>query len=161
VTALRDPEMAALVAEMEAGVVLMHMKGVPETMQIAPTYGDVVGDVVVELDRAANAARAAGVDPRRIAVDPGIGFGKTVGHNLLLIQKLDVLASLGFPVVLGVSRKGFLGELLGGAPPGERAIGTAAACVVGLLNGARIFRVHDVRVAREALTVAEAIREAS
>jgi dihydropteroate synthase len=161
VSGLRDPGMAAVVAEAGAGLVLMHMRGTPETMQVAPSYSDVVGEVVVELARSVELARAAGVATHRIAVDPGIGFGKTAEHNLLLIRRLDVLGGLGYPVMLGVSRKAFIGALVGGAPPEERALGTAAACVVGLMNGARIFRVHDVRVAREALSVAEAIRAAS
>jgi dihydropteroate synthase len=161
VSALRDPAMATVVAEADAGLVLMHMKGTPETMQVAPSYADVVGEVVVELSRSVEVARAAGVATQRIAVDPGIGFGKTTEHNLLLIRRLDVLAGLGYPIMLGVSRKGFIGALAGGMPPEKRAVGTAAACVVALMNGARIFRVHDVRVAREALTVAEAIRAAS
>jgi dihydropteroate synthase len=95
-----------------------------------------------------------------MVIDPGIGFGKTAAHNLQLLARLSELGGVGRPVLLGVSRKGFIGSLLGGVPAAERATGTAAACVAGLFQGARIFRVHDVRVVREALTVAEAIRVA-
>lgn len=160
VSALADPEMGRAIAQAGAGVVLMHMRGTPETMQLEPRYHDVVAEVTDELGRAAKSARAAGVVDESIVVDPGIGFGKTAAHNLELLAHLDVLRRLGYPVLLGVSRKAFIGALLGGAPPGERAVGTAAACVAGLLKGARIFRVHDVRPVREALRVAEAIRAA-
>jgi dihydropteroate synthase len=161
ISALGDPEMAGVVAESGAGVVLMHMRGTPETMQLNPTYGDVVREVADELAGALQRALGAGIAPERVVVDPGIGFGKTAAHNLQLLARLGELGGLGHPVLLGVSRKGFIGSLLGGAAPAERAVGTAAACVAGLLQGARIFRVHDVRVVREALTVAEAIRVAS
>ena len=161
VSALADPGMGRVVAESGAGVVLMHMRGTPETMQLNPTYADVVREVTDELGAAVDRARRAGIAPERIAVDPGIGFGKTAAHNLQLLARLSALGRLERPVVLGVSRKGFIGSLLGGAAPAERDVGTAAACVSGLLQGARVFRVHDVRVVREALTVAEAIRVAS
>jgi dihydropteroate synthase len=160
ISALDDPEMARVVAETGAGLVLMHMRGTPETMQLDPRYDDVVGEVGEELRVGLDRAVAAGIDPERIVVDPGIGFAKTGAHNLELLSRLSELGSLGRPVLLGVSRKAFIGALLGGAGPTERAVGTAAACVVGLLQGARIFRVHDVRVVREALAVAEAIRTA-
>jgi dihydropteroate synthase len=161
ISALSDPAMARVMAASGAGVVLMHMRGTPETMQMNPTYDDVVREVTDELGRALERAVGAGIEPERIVVDPGIGFGKTGAHNLQLLARLAELGRLGRPVLLGVSRKGFLGSLLGGAAPAERATATAAACVAGLLQGARIFRVHDVRVVREALTVAEAIRVAS
>lgn len=161
VSALRDPEMGPLVAEAGAGLVVMHMRGEPRTMQENPTYGDVVREVGEELERAVARAAEAGIAPERVVVDPGIGFGKTLAHNLELIAGLDGLVRRGRPVVLGVSRKAFVGALLGGVPPGERAVGSAAACVVGLLRGARIFRVHDVRTAREALLVADAIQSAA
>jgi dihydropteroate synthase len=138
----------------------MHMRGTPETMQINPTYEDVVREVTDELGAAVERAAAAGIARERMVVDPGIGFGKTGAHNLQLLARLSELGEVGAPVLLGVSRKAFIGSLLGGAAPAERAVGTAAACVAGLFQGARIFRVHDVRVVREALTVAEAIRVA-
>lgn len=162
VSALRDPEMAGVVARAGAGLVLMHMQGTPETMQRNPTYHDVAAEVAAGLAEAAGHAREAGVDARRIVLDPGIGFGKTTDHNLELIARLDVLTRAGFPVMLGPSRKGFLGELLGGErPPEERGAATAAACVLGLVHGARLFRVHDVRLVYDALRVADAILKAS
>jgi len=161
VSALRDPAMARVVAESGAGLVLMHMRGTPATMQDDPVYDDVASDVARELGSRLAVAQAAGIALERVVVDPGIGFGKTYSHNLELIARLDVLARLGRPILLGPSRKAFLGALLGGAPAAERAVATAAACVVGWLNGARIFRVHDVRTVWEALRVADAIRTAT
>lgn len=158
VTALRDPAMAAAVSAAGCGVVLMHMRGTPRTMQVDPRYDDVVREVTDELEAALGRAVDAGVDQERVVVDPGIGFAKTTDHNLRLVARLEALGRLGRPVLLGVSRKAFLGKLLGGAPPEERAVATAAACVAGLLHGARVFRVHDVRPVVEALRVAEAIR---
>ena len=160
VSALGDPEMAAVVSSHAVGVVLMHMRGNPESMQRDPHYDDVVREVGDELKGAAQRAREAGIDRGRIVLDPGIGFAKTAAHNLELIARLAELCGLGYPIMLGVSRKAFIGRLLGNADPSERTIGTAAACVAGLLHGARIFRVHDVRVVREALTIGEAIRVA-
>lgn len=161
VSALGDPQMAEVIAEMQAGLVLMHMRGTPRTMQRAPHYDDVAREVTQELRLALERACQAGIQEERIVVDPGIGFAKTAEHNLELIARLDALGELGRPVLLGPSRKAFLGAVLGGRPPEERGIGTAAACVVALLRGVRIFRVHDVRVVREALDVAEAIRRAA
>lgn len=161
VSALRDPAMAGSVAEADAGLVLMHMRGEPRTMQLAPAYADVTAEVAGELERSLRTALESGIEAERVVLDPGIGFGKTAAHNLTLLAELPRLARLGRPLLLGVSRKAFLGSLLGGVPPEERAVGTAAACVAGLLNGARIFRVHDVHTVRQALTVAEAIRAAS
>lgn len=161
VSALDDPQMAGVVAASGAGLVLMHMRGTPQTMQQSARYGDVTDEVVQELRPRLQTAAAAGISADRIVVDPGIGFAKDTGHNLRLLAGLDRLSVLGRPVLLGVSRKAFLGELLGGVPAAERAVATAAACVAGLLAGARIFRVHDVRPVRQALTVAEAIRAAS
>ena len=158
VSALGDPEMGPVVAGEEAGLVLMHMRGTPATMQRSPSYGDVAAEVRDELAQALRRARDAGVEVERIVVDPGIGFAKDLGHNLRMLADLRVLHELGRPVLLGVSRKAFIGTLLGVVAAAERAVGGAAACVVGLMAGARIFRVHDVKVAREALVVAEAIR---
>jgi dihydropteroate synthase len=158
VTALGDPEMAATVGEAGASIVLMHMRGTPRTMQRDPRYDDVVGDVADFLTGRVAAAERAGIARDRIAIDPGIGFGKTLEHNLELLARIDVLAALGPPVLIGVSRKAFLGTLLDGAPATARVMGTAAACVMALTGGARIFRVHDVAPVREALTVANEIR---
>jgi dihydropteroate synthase len=161
VSALADPAMAALVAGSGAGLVLMHMRGTPATMQDDPRYGDVVAEVIAALRDRLGAALAAGIDANSIAVDPGIGFGKSHGHNLQLVSRLQEFASLGRPILLGLSRKAFLGAILGGAAPEDRDLASAAACVVGLLHGARIFRVHNVAAARDALLVAEAIRSTS
>jgi dihydropteroate synthase len=158
VSALGDPEMARVVADSSAALVLMHMRGTPETMQTLVSYRSVADDVADELEPRLAAALDAGIDAERIVVDPGIGFAKTAAQNLELIARLDVLVErLGRPVLLGVSRKAFIGALLGGAPAGERDAGTVGACVAGLARGARIFRVHEVRAARQALEVADAI----
>jgi dihydropteroate synthase len=160
VTALRgDPAMAALVAERGCPVCLMHMLGEPRTMQDDPRYDDVVGEVIAFLEQRLTAALAAGVREEQVLLDPGIGFGKTLEHNLLLLRHLDRIAALGRPVVLGASRKSFIGALLGAAPV-ERAIGTISTTVLGLARGAAIVRVHDARANFEALRVAQAILEA-
>ena len=160
VSALRsDPEMVDVVAEHGCGVCLMHMQGLPKTMQEDPRYDDVVGEVLAFLEQRMEWAIAHGVREEQIAVDPGIGFGKTVEHNLLLLQHLHRFTELGRPVVLGTSRKYFLGELLQ-LEPRDRAVGTAATTVMGALAGAAIFRVHDVKPNREALRVAQAVLEA-
>ena len=159
VTALRaDPDLAALCAERESELILMHMLGDPRTMQENPTYDDVVKEVRAFLAGRIEYAVSAGVDEERIWVDPGIGFGKTVEHNLELHRRLRELAELGRPIAFGSSRKSFIGKLTR-APVDERVGGTIASCVIAYANGADILRVHDVRPVREALTVAEAILE--
>ena len=160
ITALRgDPAMAALVAERGCPVCLMHMLGEPRTMQDDPRYDDVVGEVIAFLEERLAAAVAAGVREEQVLLDPGIGFGKTLDHNLLLLRHLDRVAALGRPVVLGASRKRFIGALLG-ATPADRAMGTVATTVLGLAAGAAVVRVHDVRANVEVLRVAQAILEA-
>lgn len=157
VTALRsDPNLAGLCADRDCGVVLMHMLGTPRTMQKDPHYDDVVDEVRSFLAERVQAAVAAGIDEERIWVDPGIGFGKTVEHNLELLRRLGELAELGRPIVIGTSRKSFLGTLTG-RDVGERLGGTIAASVLPLIAGAEIFRVHDVREVHQALLSAEAI----
>jgi dihydropteroate synthase len=156
VTALRgDPEMAALVAERGVDVCLMHMLGTPRTMQSEAHYDDVVADVRAFLAERIAAATAAGIALERIAVDPGIGFAKTIAHNLELLDRLGELVSLGRPVVLGTSRKSFLGTITG-RETAERVPATLATIVIGLERGASVFRVHDVAPARDALAVAAA-----
>jgi dihydropteroate synthase len=156
VTALRgDPEMAALVAERGVGVCLMHMLGTPRTMQSEARYGDVVDDVKAFLSERIEHAVAAGIDVERIEVDPGIGFAKTVAHNLELLERLRELTALGRPIVLGTSRKSFLGQITG-RETAERMPATLATVVMGLERGAEVFRVHDVAPARDALAVAAA-----
>ena len=158
VTALGDPAMAATCAVAGAGLILMHMKGTPRTMQDDPTYDDVVAEVRGFLAERLATAVAAGVAAERIWVDPGIGFGKTVGHNLELIERLGELRELGRPVVLGASRKRFLGELTGREVDGRLAASIAVA-VLGVANGAEVLRVHDVGPTRDALTVAAAVED--
>jgi dihydropteroate synthase len=159
VTALRgDEEMAEVVAEAGCPVCLMHMLGQPKTMQDDPHYDDVVDDILRFLEERMAFALARGVREEQILLDPGIGFGKTVEHNLTLLRHLDRLVGLGRPVVLGASRKRFLGAILG-AEPGQRVVGTVATTVVGVLAGAHVFRVHDVRPNFEALRVGLAIME--
>lgn len=157
ITGFKAPAMIAAAARSGAGVVVMHMQGEPRSMQAAPVYKDVVGEVNDFLAGRAAALRAAGV--KDIILDPGIGFGKTLEHNLALIARLGELRALGYPVLLGVSRKKFIGTLAGGEPP-ERLSGTIAACVAGAAAGADIIRVHDVAECRKAMLVADAIRAA-
>ncbi len=154
VTALRfDPELAGLCAERGCTVVLMHMQGDPRTMQDDPRYSDVVDEVRAFLAERIAAAVAAGVDERSIWVDPGIGFGKTVEHNLDLLRRLGELRELGRPIVIGTSRKRFLGALTG-REVGDRLGGSIASNVLGLRAGADVFRVHDVAELRQALDAA-------
>jgi dihydropteroate synthase len=157
VSALRfDPEMAALVAETGAGCCLMHMLGEPRTMQENPRYEDVVSEVKAFLEERLAFAVGEGIDEDRVWLDPGIGFGKTVEHNLELLRRLDEIVAIGRPVVVGTSRKSFLGKLAGGRGEGERLPGTIATNVLALERGASVFRVHDVAPNADALAVATA-----
>ena len=155
VTALRgDPRMAGLVAETRRPVVLMHMLGEPKTMQRDPRYDGVVREVRDFLAGRAEHAVAAGVERENMILDPGIGFGKTLEHNLVLLRHLDSLVELGFPVLFGASRKSFIGRITGVEEARERVFGTVAANVIACERGATFFRVHDVRANREALALA-------
>jgi len=157
VTALRaDPDLAALCAERDCEVVLMHMLGDPRTMQENPVYHDVVDDIKVFLAERIEFATVAGIHRERIWIDPGIGFGKTVEHNLELHRRLGEFAELGRPVAFGSSRKSFIGKLTG-AGVDQRLGGTIASNVIAYANGAEMLRVHDVAPMQEALTVADAI----
>ena len=159
VTALRgDPEMAGVVADGDAFVCLMHMQGEPRTMQVAPRYDDVVSDVLAFLEERVAFAVENGIGEERIAVDPGIGFGKTPDQNLELLRRLDELSTLGRPVLVGISRKSTLGKILGdpGATTGSVAASVGAA-VVAFERGASMIRAHDVRETVEALQVAVAV----
>jgi dihydropteroate synthase len=159
VTALRgDPRMAEVVADAGCPLILMHMLGEPKTMQRDPRYEDVVREVRDFLAARAEHAVAAGVEPENIILDPGIGFGKTLEHNLVLLRDLDKLVALGFPVLVGASRKSFLGRISGVEEARDRVSGTVAANVIAYERGATLFRVHDVRANREALAVARAVR---
>ncbi len=157
VTALRgDPQMAAICSDRRATVVLMHMAGTPRTMQESPAYDDVVAEVKAFLVERLEAAIGAGIAEERIWLDPGIGFGKTAEHNMELLRRLGELADLGRPLMVGASRKSFIGKVDGSAP-GERLGGTIAASVLAAAEGAEVLRVHDVAEARQALAVATAI----
>ncbi len=157
VTALRgDPEMAALCADRGAMVVLMHMLGSPRTMQENPVYGDVVTDVKAFLAERVEVAVAAGIAEERIWLDPGIGFGKTAEHNLELLRRLAELRELGRPLVIGTSRKSFIGRV-DGSDAGERLGGTIASSVLAAAEGAEVLRVHDVAEVGQAMAIAAAI----
>jgi len=159
VAGLNHPEMSRIIARHGAGVVVMHMQGVPETMQDSPQYGDVVEDVLGFLRLSVEIAGSAGIAPRSIAVDPGIGFGKTLEHNLKLISSLRRFKVLDKPILIGASRKSFIGRILD-LDAEERLEGSLAAGVAGVINGADILRVHDVRATVRAVRIAHAIREA-
>jgi dihydropteroate synthase len=157
VTALRgDPEMAGVIATSGAGCCLMHMLGEPRTMQRDPRYDDVVADVKAFLEERLAFAVAAGIEEERIVLDPGIGFGKTIEHNLELLRRLDELVAIGRPVLIGTSRKSFLGRITGRADPADRLAATIASCVLAYERGARVFRVHEVAPVADALKVAAA-----
>lgn len=157
VSGFRDPQMVDVAAGTDAGLVIMHMLGDPKTMQESPVYGDVTVEVRDYLAGQAELLSAAGVAPGRIAVDPGIGFGKTSHHNLQLLRRLPEVAALGYPVLVGVSRKRFIGELTGEALPLHRKTGSISAGLWATTHGGDILRVHDVKQTREALRVWEAI----
>jgi dihydropteroate synthase len=158
VGALRlDPEMAELIASRNVSVVLMHMQGLPKTMQLDPHYEDVVAEVKAFLADAVDAAEAAGIERSKIIADPGIGFGKTVTHNLILIQELSALQSLEVPILIGPSRKSFITKLLGEGNE-RRELGTQAAVCAAALNGADIVRVHDVTRTKETLKLIDAMK---
>ncbi|WP_164018727.1 dihydropteroate synthase [Pyxidicoccus trucidator] len=155
-----DPDLPRVVAEAGAACCLMHIQGTPATMQQSPRYDDVVDEVLAFLEDALARAEAAGVPRGRILLDPGIGFGKTVDHNLFLLRRLGELRVLGLPLLVGTSRKGFLGKLTGGKPATERLAATlGSVAAMAALGGADVVRVHDVVEARDALVVADAIRQ--
>jgi len=158
VTALRgDPEMAGVCAEYGVAVVLMHMPGEPRTMQEDPRYDDIISDLVAFFTERLSFAAGAGIAPERAMIDPGFGFGKTTGHNLEILRRLGELRSLGCPIVLGTSRKSTIGTVLGRAPADDRLEGTAATIAAGILAGARIVRVHDVREMARVAAMTDAI----
>jgi dihydropteroate synthase len=161
ITALRDDEaMASLVASRSAGVILMHMQGTPATMQQCPTYTDVVAEIRQFLAERIAAATAAGIARERILADPGIGFGKTTAHNLDILRRAGEFRSLGVPLLIGPSRKRFIGEVLGISEPIKRLNGTLAAVAACVLAGVECVRVHDVAAARQAADLCAAIRTA-
>lgn len=156
ITGLRNIKMRKLVAKYKSGVVIMHMRARPKTMQINPEYKSLIDDVIEYLGNAVKMAVASGIDGNKIIVDPGIGFGKTSEHNLEILKKISEFRVLGKPILVGPSRKSFLGTILN-LEPQERIFGTVSACVLAVKNGASLVRVHDVKAVKEALKVLEAI----
>lgn len=159
VAALTDEGAVELLArQTDTGICLMHMQGLPKTMQINPKYQDVVGEVVRYLKARAAECIAAGIAPQRITLDPGFGFGKTLQHNIALMRHLpELMAETGFPLLIGVSRKGMIGELTGEADAAARVHGSVAAALASVARGAQIVRVHDVKATADALKAWEAL----
>ncbi len=158
ITALSDERMGQLTAEQKVPVVLMHMQGTPQTMQIEPKYDDVVGEVLDFLLARAKKAQGFGIDKSGIFIDPGIGFGKTLKHNLLLLKSIDRFIATGYRVLVGTSRKSFVGKLTGQENPAERLFGTAATVALCVAAGVSIVRVHDVPEMVDVVRVTDAIR---
>jgi len=152
----KSPEMADVISMYDAGVVLMHMQGSPVTMQESPSYKNVVQEVKGFLEESIKISKAAGILSDQIAIDPGIGFGKNQKHNLEIINKLEMFKVLGKPILIGVSRKSFIGNILK-LPPEERLEGSIAASVIGITKGVSIIRTHDVKETRNAIKITEAI----
>lgn len=157
VSGLRDANMAEIVAEHDAGVIIVHMRGEPRTMQVNPRYKDVVANIKSFLQERIAIAEDGGISSRRIMIDPGIGFGKTVDHNLEILARLREFKSLGKPLVIGVSRKGFIGKI-SGAPADQRLPGSIAVAVLAVKQGADVVRVHDVPETVQALKLEQAIQ---
>lgn len=154
-----DRDLAKVAAERKVPLVIMHIKGSPKNMQKDPAYIDLIPEILDYLRGSISIALKAGLPEEMIVVDPGIGFGKTFDHNLEILDNLERFASLGRPVLVGPSRKAFIGKILGDAPAQERVFGTAAAVTAAILNGANIVRVHDVKEMAEVAKVADAIRK--
>jgi dihydropteroate synthase len=157
ITALSDERMGTLAAKYGVPVVLMHMKGTPATMQIEPKYDDVVGEVLTFLLDRAKKAEKSGIPKERIFIDPGIGFGKTAEHNLLLLKNIDRFVDSGYRVLVGTSRKAFIGSLTGKENPAERVFGTAATVALCAVAGVSIVRVHDVAEMADVVKMANAV----
>jgi len=160
VTALRDPRMAETIARMGVPVVLMHMRGTPRTMQRNANYRRLVPEILSELKQSIKKAKAAGIPAGKILIDPGLGFSKRAEQNLVLLKSLPAFKAMGFPVVVGPSRKSFIGQILG-LDVDDRIFGTAAAVALAVANGADIVRVHEVAAMRRVAAVAEAIQSSS
>ncbi len=163
----KDPGMLDVALETGAPAVLMHMKGTPETMQVNPSYDDLMGEIITYLQKRVNFVLEKGMAPQKIILDPGIGFGKTVAHNLVLIKELHQVTALGYPVLIGPSRKSFIQKVLGkttgkkiGSGDAGTEYGTLAACAASLMNGAHIIRVHDVETVCAFSHIIDAIRNA-
>ncbi len=159
ISAMRfDAAMPGLAARSGAPVILMHMKGTPADMQKNPRYDALIPEILDYLRGSIRLAVDAGVEEEKIIIDPGIGFGKTMEHNLEILKNLESFTGLGKPVLVGPSRKAFIGHILGGAPPADRLEGTIAAATIAIMNGANILRVHDVKEVSKAARVADAIK---
>ena len=154
-----DPQMVEVAATAKVPLILMHMQGTPRTMQVEPHYGSLFSEIIAFLEERIQFACAEGVSRERIIVDPGIGFGKTVNHNLLLIKHLDILATLGLPILLGTSRKSFIGAVLDKEVT-EREPGTWATVCAGIIKGAHIIRIHEVAICRQLADMTDAIMNA-
>ncbi len=152
-----DPNMAKVAARNNVAVILMHMKGTPRDMQSSPRYRDVVADIIKSLKESIGIARHAGVKEKKIIIDPGIGFGKTVEHNLEILNRLDEFKALGRPICVGTSRKSFIGKVLNLKDPNDRLAGTIATSAISVMNGANILRVHDVRQGCSTAAMADSI----
>jgi dihydropteroate synthase len=157
VCGFRDPEMVRIAAEYRAGVVVMHMRGTPQTMQENPRYADVVGEVAEFFEERLRVLEESGIAPQAVCLDPGIGFGKTLDHNLELLANLDAFARFGRPVCLGVSRKGFIGKLCGREQHERLAGSLAVACFTAARGLSHVLRVHDVAATRDAAVLLDAI----
>ena len=154
------PKMVSLVADKNVPVVIMHIKGTPKTMQENPVYGDLIGELKAFFLKQIQLAKKNGVKQSQMILDPGIGFGKKYDDNFTILNQLNEICNLGYPVMIGPSRKSFIGQTLD-LPPGDRVEGTAAAVSAGILNGARIVRVHDVKAMKRVVTITEKIRTAA
>jgi len=154
VNALQAEGAVDLVAKYQVPVCLMHKQGLPEKMQEAPQYDEVVTEVVTFLQQRAKVCEQAGLGKSKIILDPGFGFGKTLSHNIQLFENLDQLIALGYPVLVGVSRKSMIGQLMGGVPPEDRMLGSVVAAILAALKGSQLLRVHDVKETQQALELA-------
>lgn len=152
-----DEKIASMAARHGAALILMHMRGTPKDMQADPRYQNVVREVIESLRLSVDRARRAGVAEDRIIIDPGIGFGKTAAHNLEILNRLEEFRTLGLPLCIGTSRKSFIGAVLGRPDPSDRLAGTIATCVMAVMKGARMVRVHDVRETCRAVRMTEAV----
>lgn len=153
-----DPDMAAVVSKNNVPVIIMHIKGTPKNMQINPVYDDLISEILDYLKESINICREYGISDKKIIIDPGIGFGKTFEHNLEIINNLREFSILGKPIAIGVSRKAFIGKILGDVPVSQRLEGTASAVAISVYNGANIVRVHDVAEISKVVKIADAIK---
>ncbi|MCX5665814.1 MAG: dihydropteroate synthase [Candidatus Omnitrophica bacterium] len=152
-----DPKMAGVVAKHRAGIILMHMRGKPKDMQADPEYVDAVKDISGSLKKSIDLAKKSGIKDDKIIIDPGIGFGKTVEHNLQILRGFKSFKKLGYPICIGTSRKSFIGKILGCKDPEDRLAGSIATAAVAAMNGADIIRTHDVGITRQALKMVDSI----